>query len=63
MPCGEIKEEAAGESAAGGHSLQGMPARAYAMIGQPCGTRTQPSISTRALRLITARVTAHWPST
>ena len=25
------------------------------------GTRTQPSIRMRALRLITARVTRHWP--
>src|SRR5690606_18144848 len=30
---------------------------------QACGTLTWPSISTRALRLITARVTVHRPTT
>jgi len=34
----------------------GQPGRAHP------GTRTQPSINTRALRLISALVTTHWPS-
>ena len=38
-----------------------MPTPGQASTG-PIGTRTMPSISTRALRLITARVTCHWPS-
>ena len=49
-------------SAAGAHSHRTAADDGTRRQKASPGTRTQPSISTRALRLITARVTCHWPS-